>query len=97
MKLTKQTILQETQKLIETYLGFTCGVVSGKAWSRERLFARQQAYVKMVWLQSEANETIRKYSDDEKSYFALTGKVPKDLQSAYALQREAQDIWAANY
>lgn len=94
--MTKQEILNQTQELVTTYLGFSCGI-SGKTWSKERLFARQQAYVKMVWLQQEANETIKQYSDEQRIYFVLTSETPKDLQSAYNLQREAQNIWHARY
>ena len=94
--MTKQEILNETQNLVQTYLGIPCGI-SGKGWSKERLFARQQAYVKMVWIQQEANQTVKQYSDDQKLYFAISGETPKDLQSAYTLLREAQAIWHTSF
>ena len=91
----KAELSKEVNKLAAEYLGYPSETQLFFLRNMKKGFLEEMllAYQKMIELHRESENIINKYTFEQRNLFSFNDNMPDDLKHAYAISKEANDLW----
>ena len=91
--MTKKEIIDQTQKIVNEYLGHSDLKIGGQSWTKKRLLERLQAFKQMIKMKRDADKVLSKYTVEQLQWQVLTGQFEEGVLEALEFKQKASEIW----